>query len=113
MTKDYTNWKTESKILTEEQQNEYTEVANWCNESQQYHIEDMGEYYAVVKNAEPTEQELAEQEIWQLKQQLNNTDYIVIKIAEGEATESDYSDVLANRKVWRARINELEAILDK
>jgi hypothetical protein len=54
----YKNWRTESKELTEEQQEEYCKVADWCNEGQEYHIEDMGEYYATVKNPEPTVEEL-------------------------------------------------------
>lgn len=50
---DYTNW----KILiseAEEKADEYAEVAEWCNESGEYHIEQQGEYYAVVANPEPT-----------------------------------------------------------
>jgi len=57
----YKNWRTESKELTEIQQEEYTKVAEWCNEGQEYHIEDMGDYYATVKNIEPTEEELQKQ----------------------------------------------------
>lgn len=57
----YKNWRTESKELTEIQQEEYTKVAEWCNEGQEYHIEDMGDYYATVKNPEPTEEELQKQ----------------------------------------------------
>lgn len=47
-------------------------------------------------------------EIINLKSQLTETDYVVIKIAEGVATEKDYADVLKDRAEWRARINELE-----
>lgn len=39
---------------------------------------------------------------------LANTDYVVIKIAEGVATEKDYADVLKDRAEWRKRINEIE-----
>ena len=46
--------------------------------------------------------------IAELKQKLSETDYIVIKIAEGEATKEEYSEVLANRKAWREAINQLE-----
>ena len=51
------------------------------------------------------------QKINQLKQQLGNTDYVVIKIAEGVATFEEYIEVLEQRKQWRAEINELEAEL--
>lgn len=47
-------------------------------------------------------------EISALQNNLANTDYVVIKIAEGVATEKDYADVLKNRAEWRKRINELE-----
>lgn len=48
----YENWKI-LKTELEEKADEYAEVAAWCNEGQQYHIEEQGEYYAVVKNPEP------------------------------------------------------------
>ena len=51
---DYSNWKILKSDLPEKQ-DEYTEVAQWCNEFQEYHIEEQDEYYAVVKNPEPTE----------------------------------------------------------
>lgn len=51
----------------------------------------------------------AEERIRELKQLLSDTDYVAIKIAEGEATAEEYSEVLANRKAWRAEINQLES----
>lgn len=60
------------------------------------------------KPYEPTEEEIKQQKINELKQKLNNSDYCVIKIAEGVATPEEYSEVLANRQLWRAQINELE-----
>lgn len=47
-------------------------------------------------------------EISNLKTQLSETDYVVIKIAEGVATEKEYADVLKDREDWRKRINELQ-----
>ena len=53
-----------------------------------------------------------------LKNKLNNTDYIVLKIAEAvadndtatvTALKTEYATELANRKEWRNRINELES----
>ena len=72
-----------------------------------------------VPPVEPTAEELAHNarvaEIAQLKSQLNATDYIVVKIAEmpeqADAIREEYAEVLANRKLWRARINELESQL--
>lgn len=43
-----------------------------------------------------------------MQSNLASTDYVVIKIAEGVATEKDYADVLKDRAEWRKRINELE-----
>ena len=53
---DYSNWKIKKSDL-EKKQEEYSEVAAWCN-ANGYHIEDDGTYYKVVKNAEPTEEEI-------------------------------------------------------
>lgn len=54
---DYSNWKILKSQLPEKQE-EYSEVAAWCNQSGQYHIEEQGDYYAVVKNPTPTEEEI-------------------------------------------------------
>lgn len=47
-------------------------------------------------------------EIEILKQELADTDYVVIKIAEGSATTEEYADIIARRQECRARINELQ-----
>ena len=60
---------------------------------------------------EPPKEVKAEDESCKLKKLLTETDYIVIKIAEGEATKEEYADVLKQRKEARARINELEVIV--
>ena len=52
----------------------------------------------------------AQAEISLLKRKLADTDYIAAKIAEGAATPEDYADKLADRALWRAKINELEDI---
>ena len=62
-----------------------------------------------------TEQDLLKDqyrlEIAQLKKQLSDTDYKAIKYAEGQLTEEEYSPTRSQRAEWRARINELEALL--
>ncbi len=50
-------------------------------------------------------------EIQTLKDKLTATDYMAIKFAEGELTEEEYAQTRAERKKWRARINELEGTL--
>ena len=52
---------------------------------------------------------LIQAEITQLKENLAETDYVAIKIAEGAANADDYVDVLVQRQEWRDRINALEA----
>ena len=42
------------------------------------------------------------------KQQLQNTDYIACKIAEGAATKDEYAAELAERQRLRREIGELE-----
>jgi len=39
------------------------------------------------------------------------TDYTPAKRAEGAATREEYADKLAERASWRAKINELEAMI--
>ena len=97
----YENWKMKKSEI-DEKADEYSKVAEWCSENQQYHIEESGEYYVLAeKDVFP------EDEILGLKIFLENTDYVVIKIAEGVATAEDYADVLAERAKARQRINEL------
>ena len=103
----YENWKILKSELSEKAV-EYTKAADWCNESGEYHIEEQCEYYAVVKNPEPTAEEIKTARIAELKQLLADTDYIVIKIAEGAAAAEEYADVIAQREAWRQEIRELE-----
>ena len=56
-----------------------------------------------------TQQQLDEEEIRELKNYLNDTDYVTIKIMEGVATKEEYAEVLTKREDARKRINELEA----
>lgn len=58
---------------------------------------------------EPTEEELKQAEIAELKKKLADSDYAVIKIAEGAATKEEYAELIEKRQQWRARINELGA----
>lgn len=46
--------------------------------------------------------------IVELKQKLADTDYVIIKIAEGSATVEEYATVINQRKQWREEINKLE-----
>ena len=70
--------------------------------------------YYVDEELEKAKQEILNQ-IELCKQELLNTDYIVTKIAEAQAIGEDttellnkYSETIANRKLIRQKINELE-----
>ena len=47
--------------------------------------------------------------ITKLKVNLIRTDYLAIKYAEGELSAEEYAETLAQRRVWRKEINDLEA----
>lgn len=51
-------------------------------------------------------------EINDLKQKLLDTDYQAIKYAEGVLSESEYSEMKAQRQLWRTTINELESKIE-
>ena len=70
------------------------------------------EYEDVYRYVPYTAAERAKMRIEVLKAQLAETDYAVIKIAEGAATAADYADLIAQRQVWRAEINDLEGRID-
>lgn len=44
----------------------------------------------------------------ELKQLLADSDYAVIKIAEGAATAEEYAELISKRQAWREEINSLE-----
>jgi uncharacterized iron-regulated protein len=47
----------------------------------------------------------------ELKQKLSDTDYVVIKIAEGSATADEYKTQIAQRQEWRKELVQLSAPL--
>ena len=46
--------------------------------------------------------------IAELKHLLSDSDYAVIKIAEGAATKEEYAELIAQRERWREEIRDLE-----
>ena len=65
-------------------------------------------YYIKEYAPQKPQEEINAERIAELKQFLTDTDYVVIKIAEGEATSEDYADILSQRKSARKEINEIE-----
>ena len=101
---------------------DYTNKAKWCNEHNCYieeieAKEDGTRQFQIKQIPQKTEDEkLIEQyqaEIIELKKYLSDTDYKAIKFAEGELSESDYQEVKSQRHDARARINELESLIEE
>ena len=67
-----------------------------------------GDYETILRYVAVPETERRAVQIDQLKRQLSDTDYAVIKIAEGAATAEEYAAIIAQRQAWRAEINQLE-----
>lgn len=74
-------------------------------------IEDKGDYYEVVTVPvyEPSEDDKKAARIAELKQNLSETDYAIIKIAEGVACKEEYADIIEQRQAWRDELNKLGA----
>lgn len=72
-----------------------------------------GEYYLAGFAPQPTEYEIAQARIAELKALLDSKDYWTSKRADGEYSEEEWAEKVATRKAWRAEINELEKVLTK
>ena len=70
-----------------------------------YEVDDYEEVFVFVLPGET----ILSDRIAELKKKLSDTDYVVIKIAEGAATAKEYAEVITNRQKWREEINALEA----
>lgn len=108
---DYSNWKIEKSVINytgddEEKQQaaqaaqeEYTAVAEWCNESGQYTIEDDGTYYKVVALPEPTpptDEEIRQMRIQYRREHIDDqTAEKVRKTTNGTWTDEDEAAYLA------------------
>lgn len=105
----FENWKMYKDNMNEE---EYSQVAEWCNDGQKYHIEDFGDYYAVVENPQPTEEDIKQRRIEELKGLLAETDYKIIKCYEASMLNRempyDLEALVSERDAWRQEINDLE-----
>ena len=77
-------------------------------------IEPKGEerQFKIVEIPEPSEEELKQARISELKQLLSDTDYKIIKCYEasmlGQELPYNLEELVAQRDEWRAEINELQ-----
>lgn len=74
---------------------DYTSAAEWCNETQQATIDDMGEYYEVVALPQPTLDEIKQQKIDYLKQRRDTDEVADIMVNDGHVF--DYDDKARER----------------
>ena len=95
---DYTDWKIKKEDLDEHLE-EYSEVAEWCNESGEYSIVDDGTYYKVEKNPEPLPPTYEEVDKMRVQYRKEHIDDKTIarsrKTANGTWTEEDEQAYLA------------------
>ena len=66
------------------------------------------EYEDILRFVPFSAKELAELRIAELKANLFDTDYNILKIVEGASTISEMAGVIKQRAAWRKEINELE-----
>ena len=64
--------------------------------------------FQIVEMPAPSQEEINQARIAELKRLLADSDYAIIKIAEGSATAEEYADLIAQRKLWRKEINILD-----
>ena len=64
-----------------------------------------------MKSEHDLQIEVWNREIFELKEELSQTDYKAIKYAEGVMTDDEYQPVGIQRQAWRHRINELEELI--
>ena len=94
----------------------YTKVKEENGTYYLYNVDTPKEQYISRDNSYENELILS---IDDYKCKLNETDYIVVKIAEAQALGEDittllekYAEELSNRKIYRQKINELEQLLE-
>ena len=92
----------------------YARMADFCNSTMSYQIEDKGEYYEIVERVteEPSEKELLEREKAELEAWLKAHDYIGVKIATGRATIEEYAVEIAEMTDKAKRINGVNELLE-
>ena len=65
-------------------------------------------FFQIIEPPKPTQTELLQMEIEELKIKLSETDYKAIKFSEGVITLAEYEPTREQRKKWREKINILE-----
>lgn len=108
----YENWKVAIEDLQEskELQDEYEKVADWCNASGKYQLQEVGNSFCVV-DVTPTKVELAQRRIEELKHTLDvDYDYKQMKYIRGEYTAEEWEVIKAEIQAITAEIRKLEGV---
>lgn len=91
---------------------EYDELHSVIENNEEIIISESGEFVEepIIPDIyeEITQDFLLKSRIKELKKNLRDTDYMIIKIAEGVSSFEDYKDKIEQRNLWRKEINELE-----
>ena len=66
------------------------------------------DYETIQRYVTVPEEQRRWERVAQLKRFLRDSDYAVIKIAEGAAVAAEYAELIAQRQEWRKEINKLE-----
>lgn len=66
------------------------------------------EYEPIMRFVEFTESEIGQRRIAELKELLQSTDYVILKVVEGATTLAEIAATIKQRAAWRKEINEIE-----
>ena len=71
------------------------------------------EYEEILRFVPYTADQLAQRRIAELKESLQSTDYLILKVVEGAATLAEIGEAIKQRAAWRREIKELEKTYEK
>lgn len=111
----YENWKI-LKSEIDEKQEEYSQVAEWCNESQEYHIElyideNDVEWYRTVKNPEPlppTKEEQEQNRANAYQQEVDPITSHIQRLRDMEQTEEVIAEIGQLKLERDAKVEEIK-----
>ena len=82
----------------------YTQGAIWCRKNNAT----INENWVIVAVSEPTQEEINQARISELKKNLADADYWGQKYLDGEYTEEEWEEKKAIRKAWREELRLLQ-----
>ena len=113
---DYSNWKI-LKSESDEKAEEYSQVAEWCNNGGEYHIEfyidenDI-EWYRTVKNPEPlppTKEEQRENRAFAYTKEVDPITCNIDRLRDKEQTEEIIAEIEQLKLERNAKVEEIKA----